>query len=309
MCQRFAPLFLIVCLPASAKAHGLVVYVSTPITPPREFLWWLPFSIGILLFGSYLVIRRVAGMDPKSSLARALAGVLAFGVVFYLLGSTFAQMNTAPPPGLGLPHPVFWGLGWREEGLTFAVANLVGLVLFSASLLVSTKWKKAGSPDPRCAMFSVAIYAIALSPFVISGALTHGREGSYVKGACRITIQTLTRAAALYAQDHEGKFPKADGISTLIPQLRPYLAETSGPPLSAPVLCAWGEALERHPQEYIWHPSHEEEPSLETSGGKPLISCPYHTDLQIALPSSSHQESTGDGRKVAVSSRAGTTPQ
>ncbi|MBT7161380.1 MAG: hypothetical protein HN904_01305 [Victivallales bacterium] len=56
-------------LPALAGAHGFALYVSTPITPPREFMWWFPLSMAIVFAGAFLVLRRVFGhRKPITSL-------------------------------------------------------------------------------------------------------------------------------------------------------------------------------------------------------------------------------------------------
>lgn len=264
-----------------ALAHGYITYVSTPITPPAEFRWWLPVAIVILLASTVAVFRVALGCRWPSAAIRAAFGVALFAVSFYGYGQCAATASTAPPAGLGPPCPTYWGRGWSDSGGTFLLWNVIGAAFLAVSLSLSAgrrqRWKK------RLGVASVGAlaYALALTPYLARGAYVHGWAGGYVHIDCMRRLGRLTDAVCDYVDAHGGMLPAANDIDELAQVVRPYLdpANSRFTPGSAAV-CPVGGAFERDPRKYFWDSRFSGrritelgEDTLTLNG---LISCPYH---------------------------------
>jgi hypothetical protein len=271
----------ILCPAGQALGHSYATYASTPVTPPLEFRWWFPIAVLILLGSACFAIRSVTGQSWRTVAPRAVIVVVLFGVSFFLFGSCAALATTAPLPGLGLPHPTYWGLGWKESGGTFLFWNLIGLglLLTSFRMLAGKKTWKLGRLK-FVAIGSVA-YSVALMPYMISGAYVHGWAGGYVNMACAHKRNKLIEAVFRYAQEHEQRLPAAQDIDGLIQALQPFLeAERSWSWRFPPAICPFGGAFERNPRKYQWNSDFARRSLGDIDPDKLmdewLIACPYH---------------------------------
>jgi hypothetical protein len=128
---------------------------------------------------------------------------------------------------------------------------------------------------------NIALYLILLTPFIFSGALSHGWAGGYVNEGCRERLTAIERAVAEYAQNHKGTLPEASSIEELMPRIQPYLHTEQVRYLCPLTVCPLGAAYERNPKSYVWNrrfsgvgaASVPEYPDKETDF---LLTCPYH---------------------------------
>ncbi|MBN1491662.1 MAG: hypothetical protein JXA69_17245 [Phycisphaerae bacterium] len=269
-------------LPAAvAQAHSLARYASTPITPPKEFTWWFPFAIGILLAGAFLTIWCSMGRRWYFAIGLSVCAVVLFAIPFFLFGRMAAGASTAPPPGLDVPHRTMWGMGWRRAGCTFVYWNLLGYVFFSCSLFVCSGVYRAKRRLKKLAACALATYVIALVPYVSRGALVHGWAGGYVHRGCEERIELLCGALIEYSKKHDGRFPSADSIESLLPQLQPYLPKDRIHDLLPIDICPLGGAFERHPKPYEWDTTFSGihvrslDSAMFRENRSPFV-CPYH---------------------------------
>lgn len=176
--RRCFPLLAILLLvPSRAAAHSLAVYVSTPVSPPEGFQWVKIAALAALLLLNILLFRL--RMPGKGVIWRPVLAVAGFGVVFYGFGVSSANMSTAPPPGLGSPYPVMWGMGWQEIGDLFVRWNVYGLLFLLASVAIAAKlkrWQEKRSIRLLLAS-NAAVYLLFLLPYISTGALAHGWGG------------------------------------------------------------------------------------------------------------------------------------
>ena len=192
---------------AAAGAHGFAVYVATPVSPPAGFVWVAPASAALLVGLNLVLLWRLGLAGGARAAVVAVLGVLTFASVFDVFGYVAATATTAPPPGLGPPSRVYWGMGWREAGWLFVPWNVAGLGLLLAWLLF---WLRFGDIIRRPLLLAVAVLALAatagLSLFggpscvfivcalLIGSAFTS--EGRKVLWAPRMRIAVAANAAA-----------------------------------------------------------------------------------------------------------------
>jgi hypothetical protein len=278
------------CIVAGAagdcSAHGFARYASTPVTPPVEFLWWLPAAVIILAGSQVRFIRRglCCGWRKSALLSAAIVG--AFGVSFYLCGRYAATSSTAPPPGLGMPHLTFWGLGWAEAGGIFVRWNVFGMGLLAFWSLALTKaWKHKG----RIGLIgsTCIAYVICMVPYLYSGAWVHGWGGGYVASGCDGRIEIVTGALIGYAEEHEGRFPEAESFDGLMRRVRPYVRCDELRYKKVPLeVCPLAAAYEREPGPYEWNEKYSgkalSDVSLEDIGTDEfVIRCRYHKRVSL----------------------------
>lgn len=244
---------LILALPACSYGHSFAKYASTPITPPAEFIWWFPISVAILLCTEVLLIHRLFSYSWKKSSLLSLIIVATFAITFFLFGNFSASTTTGPPPGLGLPHPVFWGFGWTEVGTVFIKWNVLGILfLICSSFLFTKAWKHKVKLKLICTI--ITAYIICLIPYLSSEALVHGWAGGYVHNGCRDRIEILTEALIKYGKNNERKFPEAESFDELMEKLSPYIEYERLLYKNIPLdTCPLGWAYEKVPESYTWN--------------------------------------------------------
>ena len=270
----FLSLFLAL-LQEQVFAHYFAYYASTPVTPPADFLWWLPISALLLVIGTSFPLRMSLKWSRLYSLIIALLWVIVFSVIFFLIGSFEAGKTTAPPPGLGFPSLTYWGRTFSEVGFIFLFWNVLGLLLLmSVPVFLLFKFGKKIEKPKRFAYWSWIMtiplgFALGVAPYIAQGAWVHGWRGSYVMGRCHGQIEGLHYALVMYALDNENHLPVAKDFAELHPQIESYLREMSYWQRECDV-CVIGKAWERTPQSFIWN---------EKLSGKEVFRGHYDTDL------------------------------
>lgn len=289
--KKAIPTFLLLCaLTEVAAGHGFARYLSTPITPPEEFRWWFPISVAILLCGTFVVMWRVLKRPWLTAIRLSVYTIALFAVSYFIVGHIAATMTTAPPPGLGFPHPTFWGMGWTEVGWLFLRWNVYGYGFFLGALFLCSGVRRTRERFIRPALCALVLYVAALPPYVVTGALAHGWAGGYVRGGCDRRLRILNEALVECARSHGGRLPAVDGMDDLLRELKPFLSEDRiryVPPVD---VCPTGSAYERQPERYGWDRSFSgidlrdvgRDPSLKE---KAAISCPYHLPIEGLGPS------------------------
>jgi len=285
MMKRTTAIALFLCvLPATVSAHSFARYVSTPISPPKEFVWWFPVATAILLVGAFLIIWRLLRRHWLAAIGLSLCAVALFAIPFFMFGRFSASVSTAPPPGLGSPHPTFWGMGWRRVGSLFVRWNIYGYGFLLCSLFLCGGVRRTIGRFKKLAIWVLALYAIAIIPYLATGALVHGWAGGYVHNGCQRRLEILNSALVEYADKHDGQFPTADGIEFLLEELEPHLSQDVirySVPLE---VCPLGGAYERQPKSYVWDASfsgarlQDVDPNRFFQEKAP-ISCPYHEHM------------------------------
>lgn len=276
----------VLCLctwPVVSSAHGFVLYVSTPITPPRELVWWLPISLGLLVAGAFLILWQVLGRHWLASAGLALAAIAVFAVPFFMLGRFVESLSTAPLPGLGLPNRTFWGMGWCRVGWLFVRWNLYGYGFLLASLFVCGGVRRTTHLFARLAIFALLLYMLGIMPYLTTGALVSGWGGGHVRMACDGRLEVLSSALLDYAAKHEGKLPTADGMNVLLNELQPFVSQERARHYASIDVCPLGGAYERDPKHYVWNTNfsgaslHDIDLDRFSDGVVP-ITCPYHVN-------------------------------
>ncbi len=277
---------LLTCLlPAVAMAHSFSRYVSTPITPPLEFIWWLPVSCALIVLGSFLIIWRFLGRHWLAAIGLSLVATTLFAIPFFMFGRFAASASTAPPPGLGFPHPTFWGMGWDRAGWLFVRWNLYGYLFLLASLFLCGGIHRTKARFRKLAPLTLMIYAVGLVPYIVTGALVHGSAGGYyVHVGCERRLEILNSALAEYADQHNGQLPKANGIGSILQELKPYI-DKEQIRYSIPIdVCPLGGAYEREPKHYEWNTNFSGITLRDVDPDKFFhevvpFSCPYHQKM------------------------------
>jgi hypothetical protein len=209
----------------------------------------------VVTVGNGLVLNRFGQVSLKRALGASFVGVLLFAVMFNWLGAEAARQSTAPPPGLALGAPVFWGWGWREIGALFATANGIGLALF-ATFLVLVSLIVAGRRAFRSARLALTaapgLYLLGLAPYLLTGALASGHPGAYTFMRCDWNLAEIGGSLHAYAKAHEGRLPVGRTLTELMPLLEPYLRERS--PIVRADLCPVSAPYQRNPETYRWNP-------------------------------------------------------
>lgn len=282
--KRLLPVCFLLCLfPALARAHCFARYVSTPITPPQEFIWWFPVSLAIFIIGFFLIYWRVTARHWLKAIGLSCLTLLLFTIPFFLFGQKAASFSTAPPPGLNFPCPTFWGWEWQEAGWLFIKWNLYGFGFLLFALYLCGVIRRKASLLTKVIPLAFIIYTIGLIPYIATGAYLHGWGGGYyVAMGCSGRLVSLNDALVQYAKEHDGKLPTADNIKSLVNQLQPYFDPEILILYSTPIdVCPVADAYERQPQPYKWNANYSGKAlkniELETLYTKSMpVFCPCH---------------------------------
>lgn len=294
-------------------AHAFAYYASTPVTPPREFLWWWPVSMLLLVLGTWIPMRMSLGWSRLFSLFTALIWVSVFAVVFFWMGRQVSLSSTAPEPGLGFPCATYWGRTFSQVGSIFLFWNVFGLFcLTTVPVVILFEAGKKIKISNRLTYWSwiMAIpvcFALGLVPYIVQGAWVHGWGGGYVTSQCGKQIGMLHHALVMYALDHENRLPTADDFTQLYPQIKPYLPDENNRTgwRGKFDVCVIGKAWDRTPKPFLWNAgltgkevffgSYENmhdptiiDPVVSVGdgvlliAGKPWVNCPYiHQDFLL----------------------------
>jgi len=273
--------FLLLALAGTAGAHGFARYVSTPVTPPIEFVWWGYVASTIFILGTLVIIWRLLDRHWFYSIVMSCCTLALFITAFVMFGRFASSMSTAPPPGLGEPCDTFWGMGWDEVGGLFVQWNLYGFGFFLCSLFICGGIRRARKRFVRPAVTSFVIYVIALAPYIATGALVHGWTGSYVDLNCSHGLGVLCKTLIEYSKEHDGQLPTVDGIDALSRELEPYLAKSDSSCFRPDYVCPLGDAYERRPKRYVWNTDFSGKPYKDIDldiffSDEGPLSCSYH---------------------------------
>ena len=267
---------LLLGIPSFAHAHAIAVYVSTPVTPPRGWLWVpVVFVIGIIIL-DYAVLRNNVQMRRLAWRALALLGIFFF--IFFAIGSCAANRHTGPPPGLGPPHKAFYGFSWERVGGLFVFWNLIGLafLLSAKSFLYRQLGILRSRRAPVLLLGNAGAYALALVPFILSNALTHGWTGSYVQMECRNRLNAMGAGLVRYADAHDGCLPDADTTEEVMRAIEPYLPSGVKEWDERIDVCPAEEAYSRNPRPYDWNATFAGaslDQSTEPDASIPVLRC------------------------------------
>ncbi len=302
---------IVLLSPSLADAHSFARYVSTPITPPEELLWVLPVYVALFISGNLWFRRRWADSELGRSVRLAVGFLVCFAGSFFLIGSFAADMTTRPPPGLGTPHPTYWGFSWDDVGGLFVRWNIYGMI---ALIVWSLVFLRPGFRKNRLrwlALFgNVVLYSVCTLPYVATGAWVHGWAGAHVFLDCQERLDVLNAAAVDYAKAHAGRFPSVDGIEELLETVRPRLPDDSRYPEVSLTTCPLGAARDREPERYNWHDKFSGarlramDPDRMIREGDLPITCPYH-DRQRGFAAFKLKERILDAREAETPSESG----
>ncbi len=270
--------FSLMCREASA--HGFVIHVSTPITPPAGLVWLVPVSLAAVALSVLLAFRILRLATWLESVLVSVSAALVFGLAFVFVGTIGASCFIGPLPALGPPLGVYWRFrtGWLES--LFVIWNGIGVgVLLGVVFLVGRLWLPARREVRRKTLaFPVATYLLLLVPFLLTGSLAHGWAGGYVMMAGEQQLLDINRACLRYAMEHGGKLPVASTVDDLLPQIERYLKQPKprdGNPIQVHP-AAW--AFEKDPKPFVWKAqlSGQKAPKLPIADEEKMpVTCPY----------------------------------
>jgi hypothetical protein len=123
------------------------------------------------------------------------------------------------------------------------------------------------------------IYLAGVSPYIASGALSHGWGGAYVAKACQSRMTAISTAAMAYAKAR-GKMPEAGSLDELMTAIGPYL-KTGKLRYGSPVTtCPMVAAYERQAASYVWNIRYSGMPAKAVREHvdelEPIVTCPCH---------------------------------
>jgi hypothetical protein len=240
------------CAAGNAHAHGLVVYVSTPVTPPFQLLYVLPaFAIVVTALNAGH-FRRALDCSWRTSLNRALLLLVAFLCSLLVIAAVVGGSTSAgPAPGLAHASRIVWDNSWAKWDASFVGWNIFGLFLLALWVFVFDK----GWTQPRWKVHvaaNLALYVVCLIPFFLTGGYFHGWAGSYVDARCSMRIKALTQALITYAEQNNGNLPQAGTFDEAMEKIKPF-ANTGGFGDISPVtVCPLEQAWEKNPKFYDW---------------------------------------------------------
>ena len=206
-------------LPGAAHAHGLRVFLSTPVSPPERFGWVTAVSF-LLLVGANLWLLWRLGRTGWRRAALASGTIVGLGgLALYWFGSWAAHTTSPLSPGLGWGEPANGDLGWSDVGGEFVTWNVIGIVFLIVAVSVPCLilgirgWRRTGAVLGA----NAALYGVCLFPYLWTGALSHGQfygiETNAV-GSCRAYAEAQTMFKR-NDWDGDGKFTYAASFPLL----------------------------------------------------------------------------------------------
>ena len=265
-----------VAISSFAHAHGLAVYASTPVTPPKGW-YWIPilFVAGTIIWDWYALGKTV---PLRRLIWREVLFLGAFALVFFVIGFGCANANTAPPPGLGLPHRAFYGMSLLRGGIVFLFFNALGLALFLGAkklLCVSLRLSDADAWK-KLRQAGATAYMLAMVPYMLANTMTHGWAGGYVNRTCLHNVAEIGYGLVRYAEQHDGKLPEAGSTEAVMRAIEPYIGDGSECSWRTSGICPVEDVYERHPRPYEWNPSFSGVTLIEleeVNSNEPILRC------------------------------------
>lgn len=240
--------------PQFAWGHSTQIYVSTPFSPPVQYVW-VPV---LFLLAHFVWFRYVSTKFPEASWKVFLGFFVLANACPWIVGVFATTLTSAPPPGLGLPHPAFTGYGWADVGSVFAFFNILGIL---AHLVVFFVFVRSHTPFSRRWRFFylggvLVLYIVFLAPYALGRALTHGWHGSYVSSHCRENLDLMSKAMAYYLATHDGMLPEAEDAEELSHRI--FTDEFHENMVDSPYplgefICPIERSFEKEPKPYEWN--------------------------------------------------------
>lgn len=251
-----AVLALPIVVHGEAYGHGLVMYPSTPVSPPAGYLWIAAVWAAVLIAANALFIRRRQLDKWHGAIATSLLIALTFALLFVAVGFVATILTNGFLPGPWWGYEPFYGLGWSVPVLfVFCFWNAVGWLLLRgvvASQVVRTY--RLLYPDKRLAFrINAAIYLGGLVPFMLTGALAHGWAGGHLDIGCRSHLAELGQALLDFAGEHDNRLPPGTNMQDVFVDIRPYLGSRSTRDVAPVYVCPVCAAFELHPKPYLWN--------------------------------------------------------
>jgi hypothetical protein len=271
-----------------ASAHGFALHVSTPVSPPAGYELISLVTLLSLVMVNIVLFKALWLAGWIRSIGISLLGIGIFSVSFYFFGAFCTILNTAPPPGLGLRHPVFWGFGWDKVGIIFLGWNILGtLFLLGCIVLLGRLRRKLRIQKVLVILaLNIGIYLLGVVPYIATGALTHGWAGSHIQIACDVQLKELIYALSQYAEKNDHKIPVGESLDELVPKLVPYMKRPKGRSGNPIHLCPLGCALEKLPKPYVWNKKFIGDTfDVNVLPEKVIIPivCPYHDESLLPI--------------------------
>jgi hypothetical protein len=275
--------FFILVIPSIAHAYtGPVVFASTPVTPPRGWLWILPAFLIASIVWDWFVLRKT--LVARKFLQLEAGNLLLFMLMLFLVGAVF-QIGASflggflPIRGLlGPPFPVYYGMSSLGAGIIFAVVNFLVLALF-----LHMKDRLLGKVEtsgalPRKAVIGGAViaYLLFLIPYFSAGATIHGHAGIRARAQCFVELHDFAGEALIrYADAHDNRLPASSTFVKVIKDIKSY-SSTDWNPRWPHKSCPAEEAQSKNPRPYVWNSSLAgiELVEKEELMKEPVIGCP-----------------------------------
>lgn len=267
---------LVLFLPRLSFAHGLGIFVSTPVSPPKGlYLLILPGFIITTVGAGYLLIKFK--FKKNLILPFACLNPIIFSVVFLGWGAMASEMSTAPPPGLKVGYPILWGLDWKSVGDLFLEWNLKGILLFIGFYVLAGCVGKLKRLSHWVYLVSVPalLYVLWLSPYMVTGAYSHGWAGGYVWDRCG---EPFPIAIQYYTLRHKGRLPEATTMEALAEEL--VEKEIFLEDVSDEIYCPVASCFERSPKPYFWNGKWAGCKMNEVPSDVVIFCCPHHPDFE-----------------------------
>lgn len=266
---------LLMIFSSKAFAHGTVIYVSTPIVPPLQWIWLAFIFFIISMAWDYRTLKTHAGTG-KIVIIGICTILSLIGLHMNLMPFTFAM---GPPTPSFVPFRVFYGLKWEAIGTYFVFWNALFAVIFSGSkYLVYAHYikKKNATFYLKKTLICGLIYSACLLPLIIANALSHGWTGGYTNSNCSERMYVVAEAISVYAKENKNTLPSGTTMEEVYNKIKPYIKHDYLRTDKSICICPQEAVYERNPELYIWNPklsgmSLSELKKLNSN--EPLITC------------------------------------
>jgi hypothetical protein len=241
----------LICAPAEVAAHGTFLYISAPFAPPANWGW---VSLLYIILQFAWIGWYFREEDRQISKYTNFAFCLFLSMFIALaIGVVNSGLSTAPPPGFTIGARPFYGYGWSRVGTEFLFWNTIGMAVLLVFMFIFVwNFRLEVCDSHHFIIGSVVVYLLCLLPFILGGALTGGRHGSYVQSRCESNMEVIMQATWLYSKEHNEKLPDAKNIEELKKQLRPYMNFHQFYQSDEAWFCPFELSYETNPQPFKW---------------------------------------------------------
>ncbi len=254
----------------SPDEHGILVCVSTPISPPWGWFVIVPFGF-LLVSGvlSWIVSRREIG--PQKGVVYSLVVHSVFWAIFSLWGS----VGCAFPIGaiLSPDSTVLRTEQLERAQLGFLEWNVKGIgVLLGVHLLVGvvSRLKRLRTWVLMLVLGSLA-YMVSTVPYILTDAYAHG-SGGYSE--CKFRMKEAKGALLFLAREQEGRLPVARTYGEIVDNLIQEGLFVNR--RDAIVWCPSSIYFAERPAMYLWHSEYGGCQLGTIPDDAIILECPYH---------------------------------